>query len=287
MDASAQRPASTPISDLLSGAPTLNFLRQSEDSVTIPPQERVPAPEIIPASLPSPTPSLAAPRTGIVDESVITAAVRRQDTSATSTEQRYQRLKKIKNVAFFGYADAPPDSQLYKDAYNTARRVAEEGLVIVDGGGPGVMAAATRGAESVGGRTITVTFYPEDAPGFEGRYVGNVADLEIITRNYIERMHKLMEYADAYIIFNGGTGTISEFGTAWVMARLYFGRHKPFLLYGDFWKEVVAVIERTMMMRGNENDVFRIVNSPDETMSALQSFDTELEAFLRAQPGSK
>lgn len=236
-----------------------------------------------PTSLPAPAASPAAPRTGIVGEEVKTANIRRKETSSTSTELRYQRFQKIKNVAFFGYADAPPDSQLYQDAYNTARMVAEEGLVIVDGGGPGVMDAATKGAESVGGRTITVTFYPEDAPGFEGRYVGNVADLEIITRNYIERMHKLMEYADAYVIFNGGTGTISEFGTAWVMARLYFGRHKPFLLYGDFWKEVIAVIERTMMMRGNENDVFRIVNSPEETLSALQLFDTELEAFLRMQ----
>ena len=240
-----------------------------------------------PPPLPAPEPSPAAPRTGIVGEEARTANIRRQETSATSTELRYQRFQKIKNVAFFGYADAAPDSQLYKDAFNTARRVAEEGLVIVDGGGPGVMDAATKGAESVGGRTITVTFYPEEAPGFEGRYVGNVADLEIVTRNYIERMHKLMEYADAYIIFNGGTGTISEFGTAWVMARLYFGRHKPFLLYGDFWKEVVAVIERTMMMRGNENDVFRVVTTPDESLSALRLFDSELEAYLQSSGGKR
>jgi hypothetical protein len=29
-------------------------------------------------------------------------------------------------------------------------------------------------------------------------------------------------------------GTIIEFGTAWVLAKLYYGHHKPFILFGEF-----------------------------------------------------
>lgn len=198
------------------------------------------------------------------------------ETSQSSTEEDYQLMHKIHNVAFFGFADAKPETDLYKDAFNTAQLFAKNGLTIVDGGGPGVMNAATSGAKSVNGETIAVTFYPEDAPGFEGRYVGNIASKEIITRNYIERMFKLMEHGDAYIMFNGGTGTISEFGTAWVMARLYYGHHKPFILFGSFWREIIAVIEKNMKMRGNESSIFEIVETPERALEALKKFDAEL-----------
>jgi len=201
------------------------------------------------------------------------------DTSASSSEKSYMLMNSIRSIAFFGYADAEPDTKLYQDAFSTARLMAKQGLTIVDGGGPGVMAAATKGAQSVGGETVAVTFYPKDAPGFEGRYVGNIATTEIVTRNYIERMHKLMEHGDAYIIFNGGTGTLSELGTAWVLARLYFGHHKPFILFGDFWHDIVGVIKNNMMMRGNEENVLRIVNTPEEAVEALRRFDYEMQTL--------
>lgn len=182
----------------------------------------------------------------------------------------------INKVAFFGYADAKPDSKVYKSAYNTARLLAREEYTIVNGGGPGVMDASTKGAESVEGKTIAITFYPEDAPGFEGRYVQNIVDKEIVTGNYVERMFKLMEEADAYLIFKGGTGTISELGTAWVLARLYYGHHKPFVLFGDFWHEVMSTLVRNLFMRGTEESVYQIVSTSGEALDAIGQFDKEI-----------
>lgn len=184
----------------------------------------------------------------------------------------------ITNVAFFGYADAQRRGDLYRNAFATAKLLAQNGLTIVNGGGPGVMDASTRGAESVGGNTLAVTFYPKGAPGFEGRYVANIVDREIVTGNYVERMFKLLEVADAYIIFQGGTGTISEFGTAWVLARLYLGHHKPFVLFGDFWYEVMAMFARLFIMRGTEERVYRIVTTPREVLDSLEEFEREMQA---------
>src|SRR5206468_3877493 len=101
-----------------------------------------------------------------------------QENWDSSREKDYQLLEKIHNVAFFGFADAKPETQLYKDAFETSKLLAQKGFTVVDGGGPGVMDAATKGAQSVQGETLAVTFYPKDAPGFEGRYVGNVAGKE-------------------------------------------------------------------------------------------------------------
>lgn len=186
--------------------------------------------------------------------------------------------REIKNIAFFGDANIPESDPVYKSAYETAKLLAENGYMIVDGGGPGVMHAATTGAQEAGGATLSITFNPENAPGYEGKYVGNVADNEIVTTNYIERMFKLIEHGDMFVIFKGGSGTVSEFGTVWVLAKLYYGRHKPFILYGDFWAEIIDVFRKNMNIDKSEMSVFEIVNKPEEVLTAIQKFETRLKS---------
>lgn len=183
----------------------------------------------------------------------------------------------IKNVAFFGDSDISENDPVYKDAYDLAKLLAGKGYTIVNGGGPGVMDASTKGAEEAKGETIAVTFYPKEATGFEGRYVGNVTDREIRTTNYIDRMFKLLEHADLYIIFKGGSGTMSELGTAWALGKLYSGHHKPFILFGEFWTEIIEVIQKNMNISQDELDVFMIVKSKDEVLPAIEKFERALK----------
>lgn len=191
-------------------------------------------------------------------------------------EQKHLPRPIIKNIAFFGDAALPKDSSVYKDAYETAKILAKEGYTIVNGGGSGVMDASTQGAEAVHGETIVVTFSPEDAPGFEGRYVGNIADVEVKTSNYIERMFKLLEHADMFVIFKGGSGTVSEFGTAWVLAKLYYGHHKPFILFGEFWKRIVACLKENLNLDKEELDVFKIVTKREDVLPAVKEFEGKM-----------
>jgi uncharacterized protein (TIGR00725 family) len=182
----------------------------------------------------------------------------------------------IKNVAIFGGADTEEDSKLYKTVYDVAFALGTNHYTVVNGGGPGVMLAATKGAEDASGYTLTVTFDPKNATGFEGRYVQNRPDEEIKTHNYVERIYGLMEQGDCFIIFNGGTGTISEFGLAWCLARLYYGHHKPFILYGDFWQEILDSFHKNMMMRPNDDKVYKVVNNPEGVVKAIHEFDQEM-----------
>ncbi len=182
----------------------------------------------------------------------------------------------IKNIAFFGYSDFKEEDEEYKKAFKAAAVLAKKGYTIINGGGPGIMDASTQGAESVDGNTVAITFNPENAPGFEGRYVANKVDKEIKTGNYIERMFKLMEYAELYVMFNGGTGTVSEFGTAWVLARLYYPHHKPFILYGDFWRPIIKAFQENMEIRDDALKVFKIVENNEEMFKAITEFEEDI-----------
>lgn len=188
-----------------------------------------------------------------------------------------EKAEGIEQVAVFGYADADKDDPLYKSVFGVSKKLAEAGYTVVDGGGPGVMRAATLGAKAGGGKVIAVTLYPKDMPKFEGKDPQNIADEEIKTDSYIERTLTLMKEGQAYVIFNGGTGTISEFGMAWGLARLYFGHHKPLILYGRFWKKIMNAFKDNMKLRPEESLVYKIVDSPAEVLSALRQFDTELK----------
>jgi predicted Rossmann-fold nucleotide-binding protein len=148
------------------------------------------------------------------------------------------------------------------------------------------MEAATSGAKKSGGKTITVTFDPANAPGFEGKYIGNVPDEEIVTTNYIERMFKLMEYGDVFILFKGGSGTISEFGTAWVLAKLYYGRHKPFILLGSYWAEIIDVFRKNMNIDAKELSVFEIAHRVEDVLPIIKKFEEKLSDRNRANDAS-
>ena len=182
----------------------------------------------------------------------------------------------IQNVTFLGYADAKQADDPFKAAYEVARLCAQKGYTIVNGGGPGVMKASTMGAKSAGGKAIGVTFFPKDIPVFEGRDKTNKVDHLIVVENYLERTLKLLELGHIFIIFNGGTGTISEFGMAWGLARLYFGHHKPLILYGDFWQEIIFAFTKGMYIRSEERNVFKIVNKPQSALDAILEFEKKM-----------
>mgnify|MGYP001620035365 FL=1 len=186
-------------------------------------------------------------------------------------------MPRIEKITFLGYADAKEADDPFKAAFEVARLCAKAGYTIVNGGGPGIMKASTLGAKSVGGQTIGVTFYPKDIPIFEGRDESNKVDQLIVCENYVERTLKLLAIGQVHIIFNGGTGTISEFGMAWGLARLYFGHHKPLILYGDFWQEIIFAFTKGMYIRPEERQVFKIVNQPQQALDAISEFQKMLE----------
>lgn len=197
-------------------------------------------------------------------------------TTSVSSTTRAKTSRTLDRIGIFGSADIDEAHPVYQAALAVAETLAKTGKTIVDGGGPGVMAAATIGAEKAGGKTIAVTFEPRDMPEFEGRYAGNIPDLEIKTDTYISRMFGLIEESDAFVIFQGGTGTLSEWSTVWLLAHLHYGHHRPLVLYGDFWPDFLDTVSKYFFVGEKERSLYKFANSPEQVMQALTEFEQEL-----------
>ena len=173
----------------------------------------------------------------------------------------------MNKIAFLGGASWDENSQVYQDAYNTAKLLAENGYEIVNGGGPGVMKAATLGAKAVRGKTMAVTYHPNKKKmNYEGVDPSNPFDEEIITLDYFDRTKVMLQNTDVHIVFQGSTGTISEFGMTWASSRIHEGNHKPIILFGDCWAPIIEVLKTNMLMRPGELEFLKICKTPQEVL---------------------
>ncbi|HPJ17449.1 MAG TPA: LOG family protein [Candidatus Woesebacteria bacterium] len=181
--------------------------------------------------------------------------------------------KIIKRVAFFGDAELTNKDEQYNLAVETAKLLAENNYIIVNGGGPGIMKAATIGAKQGGGKVEIVVLDPSKQPeNYEGIDKENydLADEKIVTNNYPERLNKLIEIADAFVIFNGGVGTLSEVGMVWEQAKFEYKQYEPLVFVGEQWKKVVDDLTLGMNYEDMEKKVIRLVKNPEEVLKALK-----------------
>ncbi len=150
----------------------------------------------------------------------------------------YRNPMAEKIITIFGTARAKPNQEIYELAYTTGKLLAKAGLVIANGGYGGTMLAAAKGAAQVEGKTIGVTCSAFDRKANE--YVSKV----IVTETLEQRLDKLIELGDAYIVLPGGTGTLLELALVWELKNKGFLKsEKPIILLGEFWKPLVELIE--------------------------------------------
>lgn len=104
-------------------------------------------------------------------------------------------------------------SEWEEDAEEVGRLLAERGCVVVTGGLGEVMAAAHRGAKSVGGTTIAIL------PGEDRRAANPWADHVIVTGIGHARNLAVAASGDAVIAVGGSYGTIAETALALRLGR--------------------------------------------------------------------
>lgn len=192
----------------------------------------------------------------------------------------------IKKAAFLGGAEFREGDKEYAEAFETAKLLAQNGIIVLNGGGPGIMCASTLGAHEGGGKAIGITYYPSyKHENYEGRDPKNLFDEEIVQPDYARRTQKILELADVHIIFRGGTGTISEFGMTWAESRIHHGHNIPFILFGDFWQEIVDVFKKYLYMRSDEFKVYSVVDSPGQVLVMIRKFEKEFPERVERKEG--
>ena len=67
----------------------------------------------------------------------------------------FERLGRVgPSVSVFGSARTPPGTPYYDMAVAVGRTLVEHGYAVITGGGPGIMEAATKGAQEGGGASV-------------------------------------------------------------------------------------------------------------------------------------
>ena len=174
-------------------------------------------------------------------------------------------------VTVFGSARTPESDPMYKAAREMGRALAESGLTVVTGGGPGIMEAANRGAYEAGGRSVgmNISLPMEQAP--------NPYQTDELTFEYFfVRKVMLVKYARAFVIFPGGFGTLDEFFEAMTLMQTLKIRPFPLVLFGShFWAEPVRWIREQMCNR------FHTISEPDLSLFHLVDGIGQAMGFVR------
>jgi len=198
------------------------------------------------------------------------------------------RDRLINNITFFGDSAIPEGDVIYNSVKATAKLLAQNQYTIVDGGGPGIMEAATDGAKEGKGRTVAVYWEPKLASHFEGKNTANLTDESSTYSNYVMRTLGLIEKGDAFVVCKGGTGTISEFSMVWCLAKLYYGSHKPVILFGEFWEDLIESLQKNMYIDEVELGVLNIAKTPEEVLGLVQSYEKMYEKLdLKLRTGDE
>ena len=147
-------------------------------------------------------------------------------------------------VTVFGSSRIRESDEAYAQARELGRCLAEAGHVVASGGHKGIMEAVSRGAKDGGGKTIGIISHEF------GKNANPWIDEVQIKNTWKERLFALIETGDAYVLFDGGTGTWAEFFVTWEMMSKKLIPSKPLVVYGNFLK---AMMEN---FRGREGFLF-------------------------------
>jgi uncharacterized protein (TIGR00730 family) len=167
-------------------------------------------------------------------------------------------------VTIFGSARTSPTDPYYAKAVQTAALLAQAGIPVLTGGGPGIMEAANRGAREGGGLSIGCNI---ELPFEQGSnaYLSRSLNFKF----FFVRKTMFVKYATAFIVFPGGYGTLDELFEALTLIQTGKVKHFPVILFGStYWAGLVEWLTRTVAEERKINPtdllLFRVTDDPAE-----------------------
>lgn len=166
-------------------------------------------------------------------------------------------------ISIFGSYSPKPGEPLYELAYRLGSALAGAGYVVCNGGYDGTMEASAKGAKDAGGATVGVTCCVfndyRGVPLKANRWI----DREICAENIFTRIETMMRMSAGFVVLEGGTGTLSEFGIVWEYVCKGLMEPRPIFVVGEFWR---PLIERIRSVRAKSCKNVYCVNDTEEVV---------------------
>ena len=167
-------------------------------------------------------------------------------------------------VTVFGSARLPESDNYYTDACRLGQLLAEAGLAVITGGGPGIMEAANRGAYQQGGRAVVLNI---ELPHEQSANTYQTTSLTF--RYFFVRKMMFVKHTVGFAIYPGGFGTMDELFEALTLVQTGKVAKFPIVLVGrDYWSGLMDWLQKTMLASGcisrADFDLLHLVDTADE-----------------------
>ena len=134
-------------------------------------------------------------------------------------------------VTIFGSARTGPKDPAFRCAEQLGRGLAEAGVPVLTGGGPGIMEAANRGAASAGGVSVGLNIELPYEQAANPHLTHQLHFHQFLTRKLM-----LTRYSRGFAVFPGGFGTADELLELLVAFHTDRGVRQPLVLIDTaFW----------------------------------------------------
>jgi hypothetical protein len=182
-----------------------------------------------------------------------------------------EEMARIRPAAsVFGSARTMPGTEHYQMGEDLGRMLAERGINVITGGGPGIMEAANKGAKESGhgiGVGLNIELPYEQVPN---PYVEKLLSF----RYFFVRKVMFVKYSCAVIVLPGGYGTLDEFFEAITLVQTEKAPSVPVFLMGrTYWEGLLQWLEETMLASGaicpEDLDLFHVSDDPEEVADAV------------------
>jgi uncharacterized protein (TIGR00730 family) len=184
-------------------------------------------------------------------------------------------------VTVFGSARITARHRSYALARKLGSLLAEAGFAVITGGGPGIMEAANRGCQEAGGLSIGCNI---ELPMEQG--LNPYVDLGIEFRYFFVRKTMFVKYADAFVIFPGGYGTLDELFEALTLIQTKKVQDFPVILMGTpYWEPLMAWLRGTLLKEAaispEDVDLLRLTDDPEEAGEIIKAYVRRRRASAR------
>ncbi len=171
------------------------------------------------------------------------------------------------------------NSRYYEEARRFARIVTGTcvgehvcDFVVKTGGGPGIMEAANRGADDIGGKSIglNIVLPMEQEPN---SYI--TPDLCFRFHYFAIRKMHFLTRSKALVVFPGGFGTLDELFEAATLIQTGKIDPIPILLFGrEYWERVINIdaMINEGMVAPEDKDIFTFVETAEEAWNCIADF---------------